>query len=94
MSVHASVARAGLEPRLEVFQTYEHAVTYHQLFSVTIPVTDKQSSRIIGDTGEIHIDDIKNVMRFIQKNRMLLLGHWKEDEDCCDCCLLDSVKRI
>lgn len=94
MSVHASIAREGLEPRLEVFQTYEHAVTYHQLFSVTIPLTDRQMSRVVGDTGEIKVDDIKSVMRFIQKNRTLLLGHWNEDEGCCDFSLLDTVKKI
>ena len=43
MSIHASVSRWWLTPRVEVFRTYNHTLTYDNTFSVTIPRNEHSS---------------------------------------------------
>lgn len=94
VSIHASISRWWLPPRVEVFRTYDRALTYDNTFSVTIPYAKRTVCDVVGDTGRISDVDVQQVMAFVFANRDLLLGHWFEKPGCSDFDLLDKLAKI
>ena len=94
MSIHASISRWCLTPRVEVFRAYNHGLTYDNTFSVTIPRRKHSSCEVVGDIGQISEGDIRKVMAFVSKNRDLLIGHWHERPGCSDFDLFDKLRKV
>ena len=62
-----------LDPRVEVHQHYPgKQASFENLFSVT--VADRP--RVIGDTGEITLEDVVQVAKWVKLNKEMLLLHW------------------
>ena len=94
VSIHASISRWWLRPRVEVFRTYGHDLTYEDTFSVTIPYRQHTLCEVVGDVGKISQADVRQVMAFVSKNRDVLVGHWFERPGYADFDLFDKLIKI
>ena len=80
MTVYISQQQQHRPACLEVSQHYPKSNkmchSSQATFSVMIPRLSSENSRIVGDTGEIKLQDMLKVEKFIQINSKLLLGVW------------------
>ena len=79
MMVYLSGKQRSRPPCIEVSQYYDLRIDCASLFSVTVPASVKEHSRIIGDTGEILPEDVWKVIQFARQNSAPLLNFWYDE---------------
>jgi len=73
--------------RIKVSKVYGDKVS-DSLFIVTI----ENEPKVIGETGNILLQDISKVLDFVKLNKDLLLKYWNDDIDVAD--VLQQLKKI
>ena len=85
MTVYISQKQANKPCCIEVsrycHEAHNGGCCSQAIFSMTVPRNQKETSRIIGDTGEIRLLDIVKADKFIRLNSDLLWGVWNMTSD-------------
>ena len=81
MTVYISQKQDHRPASIEVSQFYGNHHSLRDIFTITIPRTGDETSRLIGDTGTIKLEDLAKAYRFIEVNRSMLLDVWEHGDD-------------
>lgn len=81
MVIYVSQKQDYRPASIEVSQFYGNHHSLSDIFSLTLPRTNKETPRVIGDTGAIKLRDIATVCEYIKLNRTILLNVWEHGED-------------
>ena len=74
--------------RIKVSRSYANNFTPFDTFSITI----SNNPIIIGDVGNIYINDINKLKEFISKNYDVLLAYWDGEYDTSD--LIGNLRKV
>ena len=81
VTIYISQQQDNRPASVEVSQYYGRHHSLSDIFTLTVPRTENESPRIIGDTGSISVQHIAVVCKYVMKNRQLLLDVWDHGDD-------------
>ena len=90
MVVYIGPKNANHGCKLKVSQFYGTKMRVGQWFSMTV----EHEPRIIGDTGDIKMKDIKLVQDFIEINMRVILDFWEQDECIDPTDMMDALIKV